>query len=116
MSEGSGEDPSGGAGEDVDTSRSAHGEDATSSVSAHEDGASEGYVHRPDGAPTAPPEREFGRSGWLLVAAIAVAFVVVPLVIYVRPPGLPFVVAYLALPLVPAVLLALLAVWVTTRG
>ncbi len=57
---------------------------------------------------------EFGRKGWLLVAAIVVAFIVVPVVIYVRPPGLPFVVAYLVLPLAPAVLLALLAVWITT--
>jgi hypothetical protein len=57
---------------------------------------------------------EFGPRGWLLLAAIVVAFVVVPLVIYFRPPGVPFQFAYLVLPLVPAVLLALLAVWVTT--
>ena len=56
-----------------------------------------------------------GRAGWLLVAAVFVAFVVVPVVIAVRPPGLPFRVAYLVLPLVPAVLLALLAVWATAH-
>ena len=74
------------------------------------------YVHEPEGAPAAATASsdEFGRRGWLLVAAVFVAFVVVPLVIYFRPPGLPFQFAYLVLPLVPAVLLAALAVWVTT--
>ena len=73
-------------------------------------------VHEPDDAPSSTPssDDEFGRRGWLLVAAMVVAFVVVPLVIYVRPPGVPFQFAYLVLPLVPAVLLALLAVWATT--
>lgn len=62
----------------------------------------------------AESEREFGRDGWLLLAGVALALVVVPLVIYLNPPGVPFVVAYLILPLAPAVLLALLAVYVTT--
>lgn len=65
-----------------------------------------------------PPSRdadEFGWRGWLLLAALSVAFVVVPALIYFRPPGVSFTVAYLVLPLVPAVLLALLAVWVTTQ-
>lgn len=56
----------------------------------------------------------FGRRGWLLVASVFVAFLVIPAVIYLRPPGLPFVVAYLVLPLAPAVVLAILAVWITT--
>ena len=74
------------------------------------------YVHEPEGASgsAASADDEFGRRGWLLVAAIFLAFVVVPLLIYFRPPGLPFRFAYLVLPLVPAVLLAALAVWVTT--
>jgi len=49
------------------------------------------------------------------VAAVFVAFLVVPVVIYFRPPGVSFQFAYLVLALVPGVLLALLAVWVTTR-
>ena len=61
-----------------------------------------------------PADREFGRRGWLLLAGILVAFVIVPAIIYLRPPGVPYVVAYLVLPLVPAVGLALLAVWATT--
>jgi hypothetical protein len=67
------------------------------------------------GGEGAAGEDDFGTAGWLLVAAVFVAFVVVPVLIAVRPPGLPFRVAYLVLPLVPAVLLALLAVWVTAR-
>jgi hypothetical protein len=77
------------------------------------------YVHDPgDGDAVAPPdEREFGARGWLLVAGIIVALVVVPLAIYLNARGvvsLPFRFSFLVLPLFPAVLLALLAVWVTT--
>ena len=70
----------------------------------------------PDGGSStpAPDEREFGRRGWVLLAGMLVAFVIVPAIIYFRPPGVPYVVAYLVLPLVPAVGLALLAVWATT--
>ena len=73
------------------------------------------YVHEPDGATPggASGSDEFGRRGWILLAGMLVAFVVVPAIIYVRPPGLPYVVAYLVLPLVPAVVLALIAVWAT---
>ena len=63
--------------------------------------------------PTAPNDREFGRQGWLLLGAVVVALGVVPVVILMRPPDLPFVAAYLVLPLLPAVVLALVAVYVT---
>lgn len=62
-------------------------------------------------------EREFGWQGWLLVGAVFVAFVVVPGTIYLNAigvGGLPFRFTFLVLPLLPAVLLALLAVWITT--
>jgi hypothetical protein len=101
----------------------------------------EGYVHRPsegdsstddaasdttvgadvDPAETAAPlpgpePTGFGDRGWLLVATVVVAFLVVPGIIYLRPAlpgeaGLSFIVAMLVLPLVPAVLLGLTAVW-----
>jgi hypothetical protein len=69
---------------------------------------------------TEPPPRTFGRRGWLLVAAIAVCFLLIPAVILAYPYvgqqlGLPFYDTYLVLPLLPAVLLAVLAVWATTR-
>jgi len=75
----------------------------------------EPYVHEPSGA-DAPAEREFGRRGWLLVAAIVVAFLIIPATIYLNAAGivaLPFRFAFLALPMIPAVALAVLAVWVT---
>lgn len=71
----------------------------------------------PDAEPNAPDaDREFGRSGWLLVGVIVLAFVVAPLLIYLRPPGVPFKIAYLVLPLVPALLLGATAVWSAQRG
>lgn len=97
----------------------------------------EGYVHRPDdvddtesdvdaeggdhnGDETASlPGSEptgFGDRGWVLVGVVVLSVLVVPGVIYLRPAlpgeaGLSFVVAMLVLPLVPAVLLGLTAVW-----
>ena len=103
----------------------------------------EGYVHRPsedgsgtvsedepteegadssgqsggDGAtlPGSEPDG-FGDRGWVLVASVVLAFLVIPGIIYLRPAlpgeaGVPFVVAMLILPLVPAVLLGVTAVW-----
>ena len=69
----------------------------------------------PDGV-----DREFDWRGWTLVAAIVVSFLVVPGVIYLYPHvgsalGLTFWDTYLALPMVPAILLGVLAVWATTR-
>lgn len=66
-----------------------------------------------------PPAESFGWQGWLLVGALALAFVVVPLTLLylpharpvVRSFGLSFRDAYLVLPLVPALLLGALAVW-----
>lgn len=58
----------------------------------------------------------FGTRGWVLVGAVVLATVVVPGTIYALPAlpadaGLPFLVAMLVLPLVPAVLLGAAAVW-----
>jgi hypothetical protein len=74
-------------------------------------GATDGEASLPGPEPTG-----FGDRGWVLVATVVLAFLVIPGVIYVRPAlpgqaGLPFVVAMLILPLVPAVLLGLTAVW-----
>ncbi len=58
----------------------------------------------------------FDWRGWLLVAVVVLSFVVVPVVIVLRPPQIPFEAAFLALPMVPAVLLGATAVWVAVRG
>lgn len=67
--------------------------------------------------------REFGWRGWLLVAWILVALVVVPALLFYIPQagsftkslGLGYRDAFLVLPLVPALVLGALAVWATTR-
>ena len=98
-----------------------------------------GYVHVPgadegadatdsdgdgSGDPTAadePAADGFGREGWALTAAIFTCALVIPGIIYVYPYaagwfGLPFFATYLALPLVPALLLGLVAVWSMTAA
>ena len=61
-------------------------------------------------------DREFGTRGWILVGIVVLSFVAVPLLILLHPPGsLSYRFAFLILPLVPAVLLGIAAVWATTR-
>lgn len=70
-----------------------------------------------------PDDREFGWRGWVLVGFVLVAFFVVPGALYafayarefVTSLGLGWRQAYLVLPLVPALILGVLAVWATTR-
>ena len=103
-------------------------------MSSSDDG---GYVHDPaafdadgdegsdqpaDGErslePTHPDavDREFDWRGWLLVGVIVFAFVIAPVAIYLVPPGADgYRFALLVLPLAPAILLAVTAVWATTR-
>jgi hypothetical protein len=56
-----------------------------------------------------------GWRGWVLLAVVAVSFVVVPVVIIWRPPLLPRWVALVALPMVPGILLGATAVWAALR-
>ncbi|MEF8791468.1 MAG: hypothetical protein V5A61_15185 [Haloarculaceae archaeon] len=81
---------------------------------------------RPATAPDEKPrggDREFGLRGWLLVGMLFVALVLVPVLLYFIPRarwltaslGLGYRDAFLVLPLVPALVLAVLAVWATTR-
>ncbi|MFB6301319.1 MAG: hypothetical protein ABEH78_00425 [Haloferacaceae archaeon] len=81
--------------------------DASESRSAAEAGAVTSAGAAPDG---------FGTRGWVLVGAVALSTAVVPGLIYAFPAlpadaGLPFLVAMLVLPLLPAVLLGAAAVW-----
>jgi hypothetical protein len=66
---------------------------------------------------TVPGREEFGRRGWVLVAVLMVSFLVIPGIIILAPPSaLPFEVAFLILPLLPAFLLGAVAVWSALAG
>jgi hypothetical protein len=99
-----------------------------------------GYVHRPgdaDGRPSTGDETSeaaaespepsgtepagFGSRGWVLVGVLVVCTLVVPGVIYLRPGilaavGIPYVASLLVLPLLPAAVLGLTAVWAMTAA
>ncbi|SEW22743.1 hypothetical protein [Natrinema salifodinae] len=61
-------------------------------------------------------DREFDWRGWSLVGVIVFAFLVAPATIILFPPGAEgYRFALLILPLAPAALLAITAVWATTR-
>jgi hypothetical protein len=80
-------------------------------------GDDEGYVYEPGMEERqVPADREFDWRGWTLVGTVVFAFLVAPAIIVLHPPDmLPFFVAYLVLPLFPAVLLGVVAVWTATR-
>jgi len=73
---------------------------------------------------TPEPEGEFDWRGWLLVAAIVVAFLLVPGALYLLPSfrgvvasiGLGLRHTYLVFPLIPAFLLGAIAVWSAVRA
>ncbi|WP_049926633.1 hypothetical protein [Halopiger goleimassiliensis] len=100
-------------------------------MSSSDDG---GYVHDPsdfdedgarrddegddwvdDPAHPATADREFDWRGWLLVGVIVFAFIIAPGLILLIPPDVEYRFALIILPLFPALLLALTAVWATTR-
>jgi hypothetical protein len=69
--------------------------------------------------PNAPVERgeeEWNVRDWALVGVIFLCFIVIPATIYILPPVRPFRFAYLVLPLIPAILLGLVAVWSAQRS
>lgn len=95
--------------------------DATSASGSHEDvasrdadagGSSDADVQ---GMHPNRADRSVDGRGWLLVAVLAFSLLGAPLLILWRPPGLPYWVALLALPMLPAVLLGAVGVWATTR-
>lgn len=61
------------------------------------------------------------RTQWLLVAALVLAAIVVPALIYLRVAGgvtsvgLPYIDTLVALPMIPAVLFAAIGVWSAVR-
>lgn len=74
-----------------------------------------------DDEPSTDADADLGRAGWVLVAVVVVAFLVVPGIIYVRPTapgelGFRFLAAMLVLPFLPALLLGVTAVWSLVAG
>ncbi len=74
-----------------------------------------------DDATNEPDADGFGRKGWALTAVLFTCVLVIPGIIYVYPYaagafGFTFFATYLALPLVPAILLGLVAVWSMTAA
>lgn len=60
---------------------------------------------------------DFGWDGWVLVATLLVALIVIPALIILRPPTeISFRFAYLILPTIPAIALGVVAVWVALRS
>lgn len=73
-------------------------------------GSDHEVVH-PDAA-----ERNFDWRGWILVGVLFLAFVVAPLTIYFVPPSASaYFTVLIVFPLFPALVLAAVAVWATTR-
>lgn len=114
------DDDSGGYVHDPDAFRERTDVEADTGVDGG--GESPGSVPRNDPSPNRSdltiPEREtFGVRGWVLVGVLLVSFLVVPAVIvFVPPAALPFEVAFLILPLLPAALLGVIAVWSALAG
>jgi len=103
------------AGQKRQTVSSEAGGDDTADDPVRQSDAHDGDVTQV-GADEEPDGEGFDRHGWVLVAGVVACFLVVPGLIYLRPAipaaaGLPFFATFLILPLVPAVLLGLLAVW-----
>ena len=98
-----------GQGRDTDSDDRAGEDDVDHADEDDVDRADETAVRSPE------PDDDLGGFGWALVAVVAAAFLVIPGVIYVFPAGpqsgLPFLVAMLALPFAPALLLGVVAVW-----
>ena len=88
------------------------------------DDASDGTGAGPEShgdASSEPDADGFGRKGWALTAVLFTCVLVIPGAIYLYPYaagafGLTFFATYLALPLVPALLLGAVAVWSMTAA
>ena len=93
------------------------------SVDDADDPAPRGGAAQPRNAPD-PGDAEFDWRGWLLVAVVVVAFLIVPGLLYLLPTARETVAAlglglrhtYLVLPLLPAFLLGAVAVWSAVRA
>jgi hypothetical protein len=102
----------------LDDESGADGDDPGEGVAVEADAATDG----PEGIPPDEPEAVgFGRQGWLLVGVVVLTFLVIPVVVYRYPAAagansVPFLVGLIVLPMLPAVLLGLTAVWTMTAA
>ncbi|VTT85695.1 hypothetical protein DM2_577 [Halorubrum sp. DM2] len=105
----------------------ADGDGGTDDPAADRDGKGDDAGDRGDAPrdrtePAADPTADgFGRKGWALTAVLFTCVLVIPGIIYIYPYaagafGFTFFATYLALPLVPALLLGLVAVWSMTAA
>ena len=104
--------------------------DSATSTNEQPRGSDTERSHGPDGEQVRRPSEDggasieadgFGAKGWALTAVLFVSVIVIPGIIYVYPYaagglGFTFFATYLALPLVPAALLGLVAVWSMTAA
>lgn len=87
-----------------------------------ESGTENGERRPPRYAP--PPQEEFDWRGWTLVGIILVSFLIIPAAIlylqqaqeFVTSLGLSLRQAYLVLPMIPAILLGITAIWAAVRS
>ncbi|MFB6304171.1 MAG: hypothetical protein ABEH47_03320 [Haloferacaceae archaeon] len=101
--------------------RPGEGDDATADGSAGAVAADAGAGGARSEAESGASAGGFGRRGWVLVGAVFLSLLVVPGLIYAFPAapgaaGVPFLVAMLVLPLLPAALLGATAVWSMTAA
>jgi len=119
-----GSDPNADATPDDDRPRVVNTGDGYERVDDADANAPAGTDSTPDGDAPADTDADgdgLGRTGWVLVAVVVVAFLVVPGIIYVRPTvpgelGFRFLAAMLVLPFLPALLLGVTAVWSLVAG
>ncbi|WP_205254335.1 hypothetical protein [Halorubellus sp. JP-L1] len=100
-----------GAARDTD----ADGDDATGPADDPGTGTTDSVDDDVQGAHPDAVDRGFDGRGWVLIGVLAFSLLGAPLLILWRPPVLPYWVALLALPMLPAILLGAVGVWATTR-
>ncbi len=99
-----------------DVSKSSEGDSSTATQNDGSVGLSAEGSKSESGSSDTPG---FGRSGWVLTAALVSCMLLIPGILYFYPyvmasTGVTFFAAYIALPFVPALVLGAIAVWSMT--
>jgi len=80
-----------------------------------DEGPGTSSVATPAESSSASTDEDLGAAGWVLVAVLVVCLLVIPAVVLIRPPALPWEVSLLVLPMLPGVVLGAVAVWTAVR-